>query len=238
MKPFELPPATPPDVRAGFDQLCLYADFVSTVGVERGLIGPREAERLWPRHLLNCAAVADPASSLLPESASVIDVGSGAGLPGIVWSILRPDLKISLIEPMQRRVDFLQEALELLSLDSRITVTRARAEELPGEVTADVVTARAVAPLTKLAVMLLPLVAPGGTMVAIKGATAGDEVRGAAKELKKLGAVSVQVVKCGEGWLEQPTTVVVATRDAESVVAGKRKRGGRDGRKGASRATR
>ncbi len=224
----DLPLETPDVVSAGLGQLVIYAHFLATAGVERGLIGPREIDRLWPRHLLNCAAVADPAAGLLPDSASVIDVGSGAGLPGIVWGIVRPDLRIQLVEPMRRRVEFLEEALAVLSLGDRIEVLRARAPELPKTATADIVTARALAPLSRLAAMLLPLVTLGGSMVAFKGENAEAEIQGAQQQLARLGAESARVVTCGSQWLEHPTTVVIAKREAAGTA--QRIRGGSRGR--------
>src|SRR5690349_12658888 len=130
-----------------------YAELLCTDGVVRGLIGPREAPRIWERHMLNCAVVAD----LIPTGASVVDVGSGAGLPGMVLAVVRPDLAVTLIEPLARRTAFLTEAVAALGLD-RTTVVRARAEECVGKLPgADVVTARAVAPLDRLAGWCLPL---------------------------------------------------------------------------------
>src|SRR3954449_533182 len=126
-----------------------YAELLATDGVVRGLIGPREAPRLWERHLLNCAVVAE----MIPYGASVLDVGSGAGLPGIVLAVARPDLSVTLVEPLARRTTFLTEAVDTLGLGTTVTVVRARAEEAlrNGTPTADVVTARAVAPLDRLA---------------------------------------------------------------------------------------
>lgn len=122
-----------------------YAELLADVGVTRGLIGPREVSRLWERHLMNCAVVEE----LIPKGADVIDLGSGAGLPGIVLAILRPDLSVTLLEPLLRRTVFLNECVELLQLDN-VTVYRGRAEEVHNKLRADVVTARAVAPLPKL----------------------------------------------------------------------------------------
>src|SRR5919198_6221741 len=129
-----------------------YATLLAGAGVERGLIGPREADRLWDRHLLNCAAVAE----IIMPDAEVIDLGSGAGLPGIVLGIIRPDLSITLLEPLLRRVNFLSECVAELGLQN-VTVRRARAEEVAGSLSGDVVTARAVAPLDRLLRWGLPL---------------------------------------------------------------------------------
>ena len=142
-----------------------YAWWLAGAGVERGLIGPREAERLWPRHLVNCVAVA----ALIPPGSHVVDVGSGAGLPGIVLALARPDLQITLVEPMQRRVAFLEEVRSDLSLHG-VEIRRARADELASaKLDADVVTARAVAPVDRLSVLAAPLLRGGGQLLAIKG---------------------------------------------------------------------
>lgn len=159
-----------------------YADFLATAGVERGLIGPGETPRLWGRHLLNCAAL----SRAIPSGASVLDVGSGAGLPGLVLALLRADIVVALIEPMQRRTEFLTEAVARLAL-TNVVIHRARAEDMLGD-PADVVTARAVAPLAKLAGWCLPLVAPGGELLAMKGAAAPTELAAAVPTLRRLGA--------------------------------------------------
>lgn len=171
-----------------------YATLLSTAGVERGLIGPREAPRLWDRHLLNCAVVAD----LFPADATVVDVGSGAGLPGLVLGIVRPDLRITLLEPLARRVAFLSEAIASLGL-SRVTVRRGRAEEVVGQVSASIVTARAVAPLDRLAGWCLPLCEPEGRMLALKGSSAAEEITEHAAAVARVGGVSPRIVECGGG---------------------------------------
>ena len=180
-----------------------YADLLASAGVERGLIGPREVPRLWERHLLNCAVVVPR----VPIGASVADVGSGAGLPGLVWAIARPDLQVTLIEPLLRRTVFLEEAVDVLGLD-QVTVVRSRAEDLTEQF--DVVTARAVAPLEKLAAWCLPLVRPGGVLLALKGRTAEEEVASSRVSLHKLGATDIVVSSHGD--LQVPTTVVEVTR--------------------------
>ena len=180
-----------------------YVDALATAGVDRGLIGPREIDRLWDRHLLNCAAAADVAT----EQAVVADVGSGAGLPGIVWAIRRPDLDITLIEPMARRVRFLAEVVGRLGLGT-VDIVRARAEELHGEQIYDVVTARAVAPLERLARWCLPLVRRGGALVAFKGDSAEREIAEASSTVRRLGATGVRIAIYGEDVLETPTRVV------------------------------
>ena len=180
-----------------------YVDLLCTAGVRRGLIGPREPERIWHRHVLNCVAVAP----LFGPSGTVCDVGSGAGLPGLVIALARPDLHLTLLEPLQRRVDFLQEAVRLLAAPN-VTVLRGRAEHVVGEVRADAVTSRAVARLDVLASWCLPLLVPGGELVALKGAHAQDEVRDCARALAELGVTSVHVETHGGRFVQPPTTVV------------------------------
>lgn len=179
-----------------------YVEHLVTTGVERGLIGPREAGRIWSRHVLNCAVLAE----LLPTDATVIDIGSGAGLPGLAVAVARPDLGVTLVEPLERRTVWLQEVIDDLALDVR--VLRARAEELVGQESARVVTARAVAALPKLAGWSLPLVEPGGELLAIKGRSAQGELDTAAPALARVGAVETEVVTCGAASLSVPTTVV------------------------------
>jgi 16S rRNA (guanine527-N7)-methyltransferase len=180
-----------------------YVDLLISAGVERGLIGPREVPRIWERHILNCAVVVPR----VPQGATVADVGSGAGLPGLVWAIARPDLRVTLIEPLLRRTVFLEEVVEVLGLE-QVTVRRARAEDLDDHF--DVVTARAVAPLEKLAGWCLPLVRPGGVLLALKGRTAEEEVASSRVSLHKMGATDIVVTSHGD--LQVPTTVVEVTR--------------------------
>lgn len=190
-----------------------YADLLAGPGTERGLIGPREIPRLWDRHILNCAVVADPNLGLIPAGSVVADVGSGAGLPGLVWALARPDISVILVEPLLRRATFLTEAVTQLGVTDRVVVIRARAEDLPGNpewAGADVVTARAVAAMDKLAGWTLPLVRRGGTLVALKGASAQEEVDAAADVLTAAGVVEVEVRTVGEGVVDPLTTVVVA----------------------------
>jgi len=199
---------TPPSYAAGVfaSRLPLaerYADLLATEGVTRGLIGPREVPRLWDRHILNSAVVVPR----VPEDASVADVGSGAGLPGLVWAIARPDLSVSLIEPLLRRTVFLEEAVSALGLDN-VTVVRARAEDV--KETYDVVTARAVAPLDRLGRWCLPLVRSGGVLLALKGRTAQDEVTASTATLRRLGATTIVVTTYGTDGV--PTTVVEVTK--------------------------
>lgn len=180
-----------------------YVELLEIWGIERGLIGPREAPRLWERHVLNCAVV----TPRIPASATVADVGSGAGLPGLVWAIARPDLSVTLIEPLLRRTAFLTEVVEDLQL-SKVRVVRGRADEVPE--TFDVVTARAVADLGKLARWCLPLVRPGGVFLALKGESAPAEVAMWTEALRQNGAMDIVVTSYGD--VEKPTTVVEVSR--------------------------
>ena len=181
----------------------------------RGLIGPREVPRLWERHLLNCAVITD----LMPVGSSVCDIGSGAGLPGIVLAIRRPDLQITLVEPLLRRTTFLELAVSTMEL-SNVRIRRGRAEELPREPDLgkgfDVVTSRAVAPLAKLSRWSLPLVREDGLFLAMKGSSAPDELREAAPEIARLGGRDPEVVYAGAEWLSPPVTVVRMRKKAIS----------------------
>ncbi|MGC0366739.1 16S rRNA (guanine527-N7)-methyltransferase [Rhodococcus sp. 27YEA15] len=186
-----------------------YYQSLATDGVERGLIGPREVPRLWERHLLNCAVVGE----LIAEGESVVDVGSGAGLPGIPLAIARPDLKVTLVEPLLRRSVYLAEFIETHGLD--VLVVRGRAEE-SGVVKeaggADVVTSRAVAPLEKLARWSLPLIHEHGRMLALKGSSASEEIDRDRTALAKLHAGKLEILECGTDLLRTPTVVVKAER--------------------------
>jgi len=186
------------------EQISRYVDMLTGAGVERGLIGPREAERLWERHILNCVVL----ERLIPHGAAVADVGSGAGLPGIVLALVRPDLRITLVEPLLRRATFLIEAIDVLGLGSAVEVVRARAEDYRGSKFA-VVTARAVAPLDRLTALALPLLTSGGSLLAVKGRRAQDELEEHRAALAALGAERLEIVTLGEGTLAEPTTVVV-----------------------------
>ncbi len=201
-----------------------YAALLADQGVLRGLLGPREVPRLWERHLLNCAGVAD----LLPTDATVCDVGSGAGLPGIVLAIARPGLHVTLVEPLLRRATFLSEVVAALGL-ATVEVVRARAEQLP-PATFDVVTARAVAPLPRLLEWCWPLVAPGGALVALKGSTAHDEVASSDATLSRLGCPPPEVLRVQAGSVT--THVVRVTRSRDAAV------GSRDARSPAGGGTR
>ncbi|MDT4996273.1 MAG: rRNA (guanine527-N7)-methyltransferase [Pseudonocardiales bacterium] len=213
---FDAPsPAPPASAVAVFgDRLPLAEAFASALcgpGLVRGLLGPREVPGIWPRHLLNCAALTD----LLPTGARVVDVGSGAGLPGVVLAIRRPDLRVDLVEPMARRTDFLDATLADLGLEGAVRVVRGRAEDpevLARVGNAEWVTARAVAPLDRLARWCLPILAPGGTLLAIKGRTAAAELATHQRALDRLGARDPQVISCGGDATGGPVTVVSIRR--------------------------
>lgn len=180
-------------------QLVQYANWLETQGFIRGLIGPREVDRIWDRHLVNCAVVAD----LIADGASIIDIGSGAGLPGLVLAIVRPNSEVTLVEPLLRRSDFLTEVVSDIGLKN-VTVVRARAEQVR-HLRADVVTARAVAPLKKLLGWAMPLVGPAGELLAMKGSNAATEITQAKAELTGLTA---EIVEIGAGLVDPPTTIV------------------------------
>jgi 16S rRNA (guanine527-N7)-methyltransferase len=188
-----------------------YARLLIEDAARRGLIGPREAESVWPRHILNCGVVEE----LVPREARIVDVGSGAGLPGIPLALARSDLPVWLVEPLERRVTFLVEVVEALELDEQVRVIRGRAEsaETQGAVGEfDVVTARAVAPLERLVPWALPLARPGGKLLALKGARAETELRASGKVLVSTGGVAHGVQTCGVGIVDPPTRVVVIER--------------------------
>ncbi len=186
-----------------------YARILATAGIERGLLGPREVDRIWDRHVLNSAVIGE----VLDRGARVVDIGSGAGLPGVPLAIARPDLDVILLEPLLRRSEFLREVVEELGLG--VDVVRGRAEKrvvrdsLRG---VDAVVSRAVAALDKLTKWSMPLLREDGLMVAIKGERAPDEVREHRRVMAALGAVDVRVVRCGVNMVEQPATAVVARR--------------------------
>ncbi|MET8560621.1 16S rRNA (guanine(527)-N(7))-methyltransferase RsmG [Streptomyces flaveolus] len=228
----ELPPA-PEQAREVFGDrfadAVRYAELLAEAGVQRGLIGPREVPRLWERHILNCAVL----SEAVPEGVTVCDVGSGAGLPGIPLALVRDDLNITLLEPLLRRTNFLTEVVELLGLD-HVTVVRGRAEEVLGKLSpVHVVTARAVAPLDRLAAWGIPLLRPYGEMLALKGDTAEEELKASAAALSKLGAVETSILHVGEGIVD-PLSTVVRVEVGESPggvrFAAKRAKAARTGR--------
>lgn len=186
-----------------------YVEMLARQGVLRGVIGPREIGRLWERHILNSAAVAE----LVPRQSRVIDLGSGAGLPGVPVAIARPDLSMTLLEPMARRVAWLEEVVA--ELDLAVAVRRGRAEELDdgtSGIGADVVLARAVAPLHTLIGWALPLVRPGGRLLALKGRRAPEEVSRDAMAVRHAGGREPEIVRCGPGGEDDMATVVVVER--------------------------
>jgi 16S rRNA (guanine527-N7)-methyltransferase len=227
----EIQLAPAPDAAAAIfgDRLDLaerYAQLLATAGVEWGLLGPREVDRIWDRHLLNCAAAAE----LVEAGERVVDIGSGAGLPGLPMAIAKPRLRVVLVESLLRRTEFLGMVIDELGLD--VDVVRGRAEDPDVRRAAggaDAVTSRAVASLDKLARWSLPLLRQGGRLLAIKGERATDELREHRRVLTKLGAVDARVVECGVSLLSPPTTVVVARRaKPESVRDAPRRRSSRE----------
>lgn len=203
-----------------------YVSLLATDGIERGLIGPREADRLWTRHVLNCAVIGEA----VPASARVVDIGSGAGLPGVCLALARPDVSVDLVEPLLRRTTFLTEVVDELGL-ARCRVVRGRAEEVAGAVGgADVLTARAVAPLAKLARWGAPLIRIGGTMMVMKGASAEEEVARDRAAVLRAGIADVAVRSVGSGVVDPPTTLVIGTRVDAPPLPSARRKGGRGGR--------
>ena len=201
-----------------------YVELLATDGVTRGLIGPRETSRLWDRHLLNCALAAE----LVPERGELVDIGSGAGLPGIVLAMLRPRLHVVLLEPLLRRSVFLEECVRALDLPNA-TVVRARAEDKAAAgISADVATARAVAPLDRLVGWAAGLLRPGGELIAIKGQSVAAELEAAEPVLARLGVQSAEVLQAGHGRVVSATTIV------RVVIGGH----GREERAGAQRSRR
>ncbi len=205
------PPAAERVFGARLDYAVRFARLLATDGLRRGLLGPRELPRIWERHLLNCAALAD----LIPYGVRVVDVGSGAGLPGLALACRRADLRVDLVESLRRRVDFLTEAVDTLGLHAAAHVVPGRAED--AAVVRQVggagwVTARAVAPLDRLARWCLPLLAPGGSLLAMKGARAEAELAASRQALRRAGAESADIHRCGVGVLDDVVTVVVIRR--------------------------
>ncbi|WP_127473611.1 16S rRNA (guanine(527)-N(7))-methyltransferase RsmG [Microbacterium sulfonylureivorans] len=182
-----------------------FTDALGQHGEERGLIGPLEPPRLWSRHILNSAVIAP-----LFSPGRVGDVGSGAGLPGLVLAIARPDVEWVLIEPMERRVTWLSEQVDALGL-SNVEVVRARAEDWKGGAALDAVTARAVSALRTLVPITAPLVRDGGELILLKGASASNEIEAAEKQLRKFRVTNARIEMVGEGLLAEPSRVVRAT---------------------------
>ncbi|HET7800355.1 MAG TPA: 16S rRNA (guanine(527)-N(7))-methyltransferase RsmG [Humibacillus xanthopallidus] len=206
-------PPTPPAAGVVFgDRLALAEEFVRVLadtGISHGLIGPREAPRLWDRHVLNCA-IAHLAIPRRDEVQDVIDVGSGAGLPGLALAIARPDLHLHLVEPLARRTGWLSGTVAELGL-TNVTVHTARAESLWDRISAPWVTARAVSTIVQLAEWTLPLLEPRGTLLALKGSKAHDELDQARTALTRLGAVDASVLELGADVLDEPTRLITVT---------------------------
>lgn len=202
-------PAPPPEAEQVFgERLALarrYAELLATTGIDHGLIGPREAPRLWERHLVNCAVM----HPLLEDGSSVADIGSGAGLPGLVLAVVRPDLDVQLVEPLLRRTVWLTDAVDELGLDN-VTIHRGRAEEVELQVPA--VTARAVASLEKLVAWSFPLLEPGGRLLALKGEAAATELQEAGPVLERHGVRHAELQVLGEGQISEPVRVVEIVR--------------------------
>lgn len=205
------PPEIARDVFVGeaWDRAGAFAELLAGPGVVRGLLGPREVPRIWDRHLLNCAVVAEA----VPEEVRLVDIGSGAGLPGLVLAIVRQDITVTLLEPLLRRTVFLEECVEALKLDN-VEVLRGRAEELAGQREFDVASARAVAPLDRLLTWAMPLLREGGELIAMKGERAAGELAEAQSQLQASGARTAELVTVGHGKVEPPATLV-------RVVAGR-----------------
>jgi len=195
-----------------------YTELLVGDGVVRGLIGPREADRIWSRHVLNSAVT----GALYADGDRIVDVGSGAGLPGIPVALARPDVRIDLVEPLARRAEFLREVVAQLGLGSQVRVVRGRAED--PAVVAEVgeaawVTSRAVAPLPRLVRWCLPLIRSGGGVAALKGASAQQEIDAFRSQARSLGAADLKVVRCGEGIVDPAVSVVTARRVPTSTRA-------------------
>ncbi|MCF8589073.1 16S rRNA (guanine(527)-N(7))-methyltransferase RsmG [Gordonia liuliyuniae] len=212
------------------DQANAYARLLTEQGVLRGLIGPSEVPRLWTRHILNCAVLGE----VIDDGATVFDIGSGAGLPGIPLAIAKPNLSITLIEPLLRRTTFLDEVVSELGL-TNVTVTRGRAEEkavLAAVGTADVVTSRAVAPLDRLAGWSAPLIRVGGRLIALKGRSVIEEIERDRSAVRKVGIVDLAVTQCGVDVLDEPTTLLVGSRVGTDKDAAAARRAARRAKRG------
>jgi len=209
VKHFEAEPAAAVAIFGDqIDQARSFAQTLAGDSDELGLLGPRELDKLWSRHILNSAVVAE----LVRPGDKVADVGSGAGLPGIPMAIASPDAQFVLIEPMERRSSWMLEVVEHLGLKN-VRVLRSRAEDVT-EQDFDIVTARAVAALDKLLKMCVPLLKPGGALIALKGSKAAEEITNSKKLEKKLGISSFEILVCGEKFLPEPTSVVKTTLDS------------------------
>lgn len=196
---------------AAAELLTRYAEWLAGPGTARGLLGPREGPRIWDRHLLNSVAVEE----LIPRHARLVDIGTGAGLPGLAVACVRPDLTVDLVESLRRRTDFLTEVVTALGLADRVRVIRGRAEDnavLNTVGSAEFVTARAVAPLDRLVRWSFPLLRPGGSLLALKGASAEDEVTEHQQFLTRMRAEVRGVIECGAELVDPPTRVVHLVR--------------------------
>jgi 16S rRNA (guanine527-N7)-methyltransferase len=216
----DLPPAEILDrwFGPGAPGISRYVGLLGGEGIRRGVIGPRELPRLWSRHVMNCVVV----HPLIAPDSSVADLGSGAGLPGIVLALARPDLDVTLVEPLLRRTRFLDLAVGELEL-SNVAVVRARAEDLAGQAAFDVVVARAVARLDRLIWWALPLCRAGGELLALKGGNARDELDGARASLARMGAGRAVIQACGVG-VVQPATTVVRIQSSAPTSTGEARR--------------
>lgn len=223
------PPAASAYLGDRFEVMVRFAEHLADTGVSHGLIGPREVPRLWERHVLNCVGVQE----LIPDGAHVADVGSGAGLPGLVIAIARPDLHLTLVEPMLRRVTWLETVCEDLELEN-VTVRRTRAEQVT-DLEVDVVTSRAVARLDTLSEWSLPLLRSGGRMLALKGSSAQEEVDEARAAIEKLGGSTIEVLTCGADVVDPPTAIVSVTVEQRIV---RPKSGGRGSARKSKRSER
>ncbi|GAA4183402.1 16S rRNA (guanine(527)-N(7))-methyltransferase RsmG [Streptosporangium oxazolinicum] len=203
-----------------------FAEMLAGPGVVRGLLGPREVPRIWDRHLLNCAVIAEA----VPADVRLVDIGSGAGLPGLVLAIVRPDITVTLLEPLLRRTVFLEECVESLKLDN-VEVLRGRAEEFAGRREFDIASARAVAPLDRLLKWSLPLLREGGELLAMKGERAAEELADAEPQLRSSGVQTAELTSVGHGKVEPPATLI-------RVVAGRAPEGARKASRRKDRASR
>lgn len=225
VKHAEVPP--PPDTAAAVfggaaGSALRYAEILAGAGVERGLLGPREVDRVWDRHVLNSAVI----SELLTPGERIADIGSGAGLPGIPLALARPDIHVTLIEPLLRRSDFLREVIDDLGIACRVVRGRAEDRAVRDEVgEVDAVVSRAVASLDKLTKWSTPLLTPGGRMLAIKGERAEEEIREHRRAMARLGVTEVKVMKCGARFVDPPVTVVVGFQGSRGLPRGERSPG-------------
>jgi 16S rRNA (guanine527-N7)-methyltransferase len=232
--PLEGDPRLPDHFGAAWPAIAHFHAMLRDEGVLRGLVGPREVARLWERHLVNSAAVVP----FLPEAGSIVDVGSGAGLPGVVVAAMRPGAEVVLLEPMERRTDWLSEVVGAIGL-TNVTVLRGRAEDQIGQLHADAVTARAVAALDKLYGWTLPLLRVGGRLVALKGGRAQDEAHAAVAAGQRLGGGPAEILVAPTLDGLEPTSVVIVekTRPGSAPPTPRVSRGTENRPRGARRST-